>query len=101
MEINKTIRGFGLITFPDGNGNICTIQESSACRDEALIWFGPQTLNVQVMRGNGWEQLDIRKLPNVTEVCGNERMHLTQSQVKELLPVLTYFVEHGELPSDV
>jgi len=30
----------------------------------------------------------------------NSRMHLTQDMVKELLPVLQYFAEHGVLPSE-
>lgn len=46
--------------------------ESCACRKcaEPMLWFGKQT----------------------------DRMYLTQTQVKELLPILEYFIEHGCLP---
>lgn len=29
---------------------------------------------------------------------GNRRMHLTPDHVRELLPLLQHFVDHGELP---
>lgn len=99
VKRDTTSRGFGIFCFTDGSGTQCNIQESSACRDEGLIWLGAAQLNVQVMKDNGWETLNIEKLPDVTSVCGNERMHLTQSNVKELLPLLTYFAEHGVLPN--
>lgn len=99
MEIDTTGRGFGIAYFTDGNGMRCNIQESSACRSEGLLWLGAAQLEVQVFKGCGWETLDIQDLPEVAEVCGNERMHLTQSNVKELLPLLTYFAEHGTLPN--
>lgn len=40
----------------------------------------------------GWVPFAIPK-----EVLLSTRMHLTQDQVRELLPILQYFVEHGEL----
>lgn len=98
MKMDKTSRGFKLGTFNDANGMVCTLQESSAYRQEGLIWLGAKNLEVKVMRGQGWEILNIEELPGVTSVCGNERMHLTQSQVKDLLPTLEYFAEHGVLP---
>lgn len=99
MHKETTSRGFGLIRFNDSNGTECTVQESSAYRDEGLIWLGAAKLDVKVMRsfGFGWQNLDIESLPGITAVCGNERMHLTQSVVKEILPILTYFAEHGHL----
>lgn len=70
MKFTKTPRLFRRGEFKDANGEACLLQESSAIRDEALCWLG---------------------------VDGN-RMHLTQSQVAELLPGLHHFAEHGTLP---
>lgn len=100
MQTKLTNRGFSLIEFTDGNDNECTIQESSACRDEGLIWFGAKEVEVQYMaEGLGWQTINFEEEFGKTFI-GNQRMHLTQSQVKELLPVLQYFAEHGELPKD-
>jgi len=68
MEVTKTSRGFSVIEFKDRYGVECTIQKSSLATEEA-IWFGYK----------------------------NNRMHLTQDQVKELLPILQRFVETGEI----
>ena len=48
----------------------------------------------------GWHDLDIKQIKGVEEFVANNRMHLSQSMVKEILPILTYFAEHGELPSE-
>lgn len=61
-------RGFNILAFNDAYGEECSLQESSSV--EPSIWLG----------------------------IDKNRMHLRQHQVKELLPYLQYFVEHGELP---
>lgn len=70
MEFKKTItvRGFDLITFEDRYGVNCSIQKSSLATEDA-IWFGVE----------------------------DDRMHLTQDQIKALLPMLARFAETGEL----
>lgn len=68
MKTFTTDRGFTLITFRDKRGANCSIQKSSAA-DYDCIWLGAE----------------------------NNRMHLTQDQVKELLPILQHFVDTGEL----
>ena len=81
--------------FRDSYGAYCSIQESSAARIEmedgtvsdGKIWFGMDK------ESNGepvGKTVDGHKL--------GARMHLTQTQVRQLLPHLIYFVEHGELP---
>ena len=106
MDIKRvqTERGFSLIQFEDRYGAVCDIQESSLA-EEAAIWFGPHDADAQVMHGDaaargvstsqnyGWVKYPIPK-----QVLLNTRMHLTQSQIAELLPLLQHFAETGELP---
>lgn len=95
LENTTTNRGFGLIKFKDANGIDCSLQESSAIRDESLIWFGCQsdTPVLELIPGKSWQPV---KLPQDHLV--RDRMHLTQSQVRALLPLLVHFAKHGQLP---
>jgi hypothetical protein len=70
MELKQTGRGFDLYEFTDVNKDHCTLQKSSIATEDC-IWLG--------LGGN------------------NCRMHLNQSQVKELLPILELFVKTGEI----
>jgi hypothetical protein len=110
MKIEANHRGFLVGEFEDANGQKCSIQESSACpRDEeegSYLWLGNDDANpmvmafdaprigVQTTETTGWVPYPIPK-----EVLMHTRMHLSQRQVKELLPLLNYFAEHGELPA--
>lgn len=92
MKKTKTNRGFGRIDFVDRYGNSCSLQESSLASDSA-IWFGVDDAKPQILiEGKGWIPYEI---PD--EVLLHTRMHLTQKQVKELLPHLQKFVETGTL----
>lgn len=95
MKVQPTIRGFSYTEFKDSNGEVCTLQESSSY--EPRIWLGAKEVSVKYL-SNGWKELDIPALTG-KDFVGNQRMHLNQTQVKELLPYLQYFVEHGELPN--
>jgi len=64
-----TQRGFAKIDFTDSYDEKCSIQKSSSATKNA-IWFGQD---------------------------GAKRMHLTQEQVEELLPILTNFAKTGEI----
>ena len=68
MKIKCTDRGFRYATFKDCYGELCSIQES--CSVLPSLWLGTD----------------------------ENRMHLSQKMVKDLLPLLTYFAEHGVLP---
>lgn len=104
MKTEYTQRGFAKIEFPDRYGHPCSIQKSSLATEDA-IWFGvvdadPKIMAIDAHRMGiptpatvGWIPFAIPK-----EVLLSTRMHLTQDQVKELLPILQYFAEHGELP---
>jgi len=106
VEIDRTTtdRGFDLITFTDFYGVGCSLQKSSLATEDA-IWFGPRNANPQVMHGDakclgvktdatcGWVPYPVPDCVHMTT-----RMHLTQEQVKELLPFLQHFAETGELP---
>ena len=92
MEHKKTERGFSLITFQDRYGNNCSLQKSSLA-DEHAIWFGPDEADPRIcVMGEGW-----KPVPFPEDTLFTTRMHLTQDQVKELLPYLQKFAETGEL----
>ena len=107
IEFSKTQRGFKNGKFEDYYGAPCSIQKSSLATKDA-IWLGIDNANPQIMSSdairmglkqrtfteadNGWTPFEIPK-----EVMLNTRMHLTQKQVKALLPVLQKFVETGDI----
>lgn len=77
--MRKTNRGFLVEGFADLYNAPCSIQESSLATQRA-IWLGVDDTTHGGFKDYG-------------------RMHLSQDMVKELLPVLEYFAENGELPS--
>lgn len=111
LKYGFTKRRFPFVKFTDRYGAGCSIQLSSLAIDNA-IWFGVDDANPQIMakdafrmgmehllnsgseRLTGWV-----KYPFPKEVSFTTRMHLTQEQVKALLPILQYFAEHGEFPT--
>jgi hypothetical protein len=96
LPLSKTSRGFALGKFTDRYGEKCSIQKSSLATEDA-IWLGIDTPKVQVEnpKGPGWVDVP---LPPGTLV--SSRMHLTQEQVRDLLPLLQYFARTGELSFD-
>ena len=105
MKTDYTQRGFAKIDFQDRYKQPCSIQKSSLATEDA-IWFGVDDVDPQIMEFDahrmgiptpatvGWIPFAIPE-----EVLLSTRMHLTQDQVKELLPILQHFAEHGELPN--
>lgn len=99
-----TERGFSCICFRDRYDQPSIIQKSSLAT-EAAIWFGVVDADPQVMAADAWKvgintEKDCGWVPYdliPPEVLLSTRMHLTQDQVKELLPILTHFAETGEL----
>jgi len=98
MKLSKTNRGFNKIKFEDRYKEECSIQDSSLAT-EAAIWFGVDNPSLMMMashgqeNGTGWIKIPLHE--NVTIMP--TRMHLTQSQVKELLPILQRFAETGTI----
>ncbi|MBM9931858.1 hypothetical protein JTL83_06820 [Pseudomonas aeruginosa] len=104
MERNDTNRGFARYQFTDRSGAKCSLQKSSLAFEDA-IWLGVMDANPQVMareaesvgvltrETTGWVPYPIPE-----KVLLTTRMHLTQEQVVELLPLLQHFAETGELP---
>lgn len=68
MKIEHTQRGVAIIEFLDWQGRFCSMQKSNLPTKPA-IWLG----------------------------TNEDRMHLTQAQVKELMPFLQKFIETGEI----
>ena len=97
LKKSKTDRGFGLIEFEDFYGAKCSVQDSSLAT-KAAIWLGISDPAPQIMAsdtpegGTGW--VPYKGIPD--NVLLTTRMHLTQAQVKKLLPVLKYFAETGD-----
>lgn len=103
--IQPTNRGFQKGKFTDAYGHACSIQESSLCADEiegSFIWFGVENFdgNFEYMRrdGRGWQKGKLTDMYPDADIIVPDRMHLSQTQVKKLLPLLQHFAEHGVLP---
>ena len=90
IKLDTTPRGFTVGTFKDLYGWGCSIQESSLAADNA-IWLGCST----DQHGEGLGPID-----KLTGHHIGVRMHLNQEMVSALLPLLHYFEEHGQLPSE-
>lgn len=103
MKTSKTNRGFTIITFKDRYNSTCSLQKSSIGTEDC-IWFGPDFANPQIMASDA-KRLGIAtdkttghiNYPLPPQVHLTTRMHLTQKQVKALLPTLIKFVETGEI----
>jgi len=87
LKFQPTQRGFLKAEFKDYYGDDCSIQMSSLADREA-IWLG---------RDGGTHYLGTQVVEKGDYTCA-ARMHLTRKQVKELLPVLQFFVDNGSLP---
>jgi len=100
LEKDVTGRGFGIWNFDDLYGHGCSLQDSSLA-GEAAIWFGIDDAEPIIMAsktdkgGTGWVPFEI---PD--DVMLHTRMHLSQTQVKALLPILIHFAETGEYVRD-
>jgi hypothetical protein len=91
LTVDQTERGFNRFYFMDRYNVTCSLQMSSLA-SEAAIWLGCDDPEPRILVPNeGWQPVVIPGL--VT----NTRMHLTQDQVRELLPFLTRFAETGEI----
>jgi len=96
MKIEKTNRGFDIICFDDFYGEKCSLQKSSLATEDA-IWFGVDNPKPKVLKQNeGWVEIP---LPSDTLIAS--RMHLSQAQVKEILPYLVMFAETGEIDGEI
>jgi len=80
-----TARGFKILKFYDRYGQECSLQESSLATESA-IWFGIDNTGPHITGPSGQSNEEL-----------NARMHLTQEQVKKLLPLLTKFAKTGVL----
>ena len=103
MKKKQTERGFDIIEFKDRYGLLCSLQKSSLATEDA-IWFGVTDVEPKIMAVDavklgmkpdqevGWVPYPIPE-----EVLLSSRMHLTQEQVKKLLPHLIKFAETGNI----
>lgn len=95
LTCTTTQRGFPLISFQDQYNETCSLQISSLVEPHCC-WFGIDAPSVQVHEpGNGWQPVS---LPAGAVI--NSRMHLTQDQVRALLPHLQAFADFGEFAFD-
>ena len=103
IKKTKTQRGFAAGEFTDTHDNSCSIQKSSVGTYNA-IWLGindpapkimaihAPKLGVKTNETTGWVPYPVPE-----EVSFVTRMHLSQAQVKKLLPILEKFVKTGEI----
>ena len=94
MEVKTTGRGFGTIDFKDQYGKECYLRESSLTTD-TCIWLGISNPRLTVFEDENLGKYLQTDLPKNWRV--DSLMHLTQDQVKELLPFLQKFAETGFL----
>lgn len=85
LMIGETGRGFALVEFKDMYQQGCSLQKSSLA-DRHAVWLGVDNTGPEIKDINGKVNSDV-----------GVRMHLTQDQVYELLPILQKFVDTGEL----
>jgi hypothetical protein len=95
LKNTRTNRGFSRYEFKDQYGVECSLQESSLAT-ENCIWLGANDINLKVFWPYlGWHDIDLNKHGH--DFVANTRMHLTQNQVKLLLPILQKFVKTGKI----
>ena len=99
METEYTARGFAYSEFEDRNDVKCSIQKSSIATEDC-IWFGANEIGLQHFKaGDGWNE--VKLTDTIKEhYNANTRMHLSVEQVKEIIPILQYFVKTGDLPQN-
>ena len=96
MNKQFTQRGFGYYEFTTDDGDTATVKKSSSAMKD-YIWIGAKNLKVKHFKADqGWNDI---VYPNSIEelYVGNERLHLNQEQVAELIPILQKFVDTGEI----
>jgi len=93
-------RGFYVAKWTDRYGARCSIQESSLAGEEGHIWLGCDDIGLKRFEpGKGWQDVPLEQNdPHGVTHIANTRMHLSQSMVRDLLPLLQYFAENGDLP---
>lgn len=97
--METTNRGFALIKFQDSYGAKCSLQKSSSAEVDK-IWLGIDNPNIKVMTSKqGWQDIYLAQLIGVPEkdLLVSSRMHLSQDDVKKILPALIHFAEFGEV----
>lgn len=92
-NIKQTERGFSLFEFQDEYGEQCSLQKSSAGNREC-IWLGTSG---RLCRQSGIVGVGMIDVPLNDEFLLISRMHLTRDMVQTLLPMLTAFVETGDI----
>lgn len=95
----KTNRGFNIIKFQDMRNETCSLQESSSAM-QPCIWLGPDDIKIKYFTSLGWKTFDLNEEFGGADWVSNSRMHLSQEQVKSLLPALIHFAETGQLPEN-
>lgn len=103
LKNTPTSRGFDRVNFTDNHGDECSLQMSSAAEGpESFIWLGANKAVIKGFTPYGnpsWKEItedDLKKQHGFQDTISNTRMHLSQSDVKALLPFLKKFAKTGE-----
>lgn len=103
VKLEKTNRGFAYGEFQDAGGQSCSIQKSSCFGDEQgeYLWLGPNNPDrqVQIFKSgvHGWKPVSLIETFPDCDIVIPDRMHLSQKDVKKLLPILQHFARTGEV----
>jgi hypothetical protein len=97
--------GYQGFRFEDRSGIECTLQESGLVTtpDQPAVWFGTMVryFTYTDPKTNTQQSLpfdQVEEWSGVKEIGVPTRMHLSQAQVRQLLPYLQEFAETGRLP---
>ena len=98
MNITHTDRGFARVEFTDRNEVPCSLQKSSIATEDC-IWLGANDIGLKRFEpGKGWHDVVLeREPPGGVNHVANNRMHLSQENVRALLPLLQGFAATGDL----
>lgn len=101
-KYDKTVRGFGVVSFKDYYGSECSVQESSIVEPEC-VWVGVNDVQPKIMKRDahkfgiqlpeGEEVSGWMSFPIPDEVLLSSRMHLNKDQVESLIKILQNWLE--------
>lgn len=99
-----TARGFELIQFRDGNGEACSLQQSSAAREDgirpgdSMLWLGTDDpWPKRLVPNEGWQPIPPPRGMKREDLLCCGRMHLTREQAAALARRMLAWVESGSL----
>jgi len=97
MEIKHNQCGFAYVEFVDRYNNKCSLEKSTLAFEDC-IWLGCDEIGLKKIDHQGWQYVVLNDDADAgIYYIANNRMHLTQDNVRELIPILQKFLDTGNL----